>query len=72
MVGLIASILQSARQIAIYDEKLLIISKEQKQSPEVFCKNNVLRNFVKLTGKHLRKGLFFNKVAGWGWGLQLY
>ena len=24
----------------------------------------VLRNFTKFTGKHLRQGLFFNKVAG--------
>ena len=26
-------------------------------------KKGVLRNFVKFTGKHLRKRLFFNKVA---------
>ena len=32
--------------------------------PEVFCKNGVLRNFTKLTGKHLRQSLFFNKVVG--------
>ena len=32
--------------------------------PEVFCKNGVLRNFAKLTGKHLYQSLFFNKVAG--------
>ena len=25
--------------------------------------NGVLRNFAKITGKHLRQGLFFNKVA---------
>ena len=25
-----------------------------------------LRNFAKLTGKHLRQNLFFNKVAAWG------
>ena len=31
---------------------------------EVFCKKDVLRNFSKLTGKHLRQSLFF--------GLQLY
>ena len=30
---------------------------------EVFCKKGVLRNFVKLTGKHLCQSLFFNKVA---------
>ena len=31
--------------------------------PEVFCKKGVLRNFVKLTGKHLCQSLFFNKVV---------
>ena len=30
---------------------------------EVFCKKGVLRNFAKLTGKHLCQSLFFNKVA---------
>ena len=32
--------------------------------PEVFCKKGILRNFVKLTGKHLCQSLFFNKVTG--------
>ena len=36
----------------------------QKQSLEVFCKNGVLRNFTKFTGKYLYQSLFFNKVAG--------
>ena len=27
-------------------------------SPEVFCKKDVLRNFAKFTGKHLRQSLF--------------
>ena len=31
---------------------------------EVFCINGFLRNFAKLTGKHLCQSLFFNKVAG--------
>ena len=30
----------------------------------MFCEKGVLRNFAKLTGKHPRKILFFNKVAG--------
>ena len=38
--------------------------KIEKQPPEVFCKKDVLRNFVKFTGKHLCQSLFFNKVAG--------
>ena len=36
----------------------------QKQSPSMFCKKVVLRNFGKFTGKHLRQSLFFNKVTG--------
>ena len=32
--------------------------------PKVFCKEGVLKNFAKFTGKHLSQGLFFNKVAG--------
>ena len=31
--------------------------------PEMFCKESVLRNFTKFTGKHLCQSLFFNKVA---------
>ena len=32
--------------------------------PEMFCKQGVLRNFVKFTGKHLCQRLYFTKVAG--------
>ena len=32
--------------------------------PEVFCKQGILRNFTKFTGKHLCQTLFFNKVSG--------
>ena len=31
---------------------------------QMFFKIGVLRNFAKLTGKHLCQGLFFNKVVG--------
>ena len=34
--------------------------------PEVFCKEDVLRNFAKFTGKHLCQSLFFEKVADFG------
>ena len=30
--------------------------------PEVFCREGVVGNFAKFTGKHLCQGLFFNKV----------
>ena len=29
-----------------------------------YCKNGVLKNFVKFTGKHMCWSLFFNKLAG--------
>ena len=29
-----------------------------------FVRKDVLRSFPKITGKHLRQSLFFNKVAG--------
>ena len=32
--------------------------------PEVFCKKDVIKNFAKLTGKHLCQGLFFNRDVG--------
>ena len=31
--------------------------------PEVFCKKGALKDFVKLTEKHLCQSLFFHKVA---------
>ena len=36
--------------------------------PEVLCKEDILRNFARLTGKHLCQSLLFNKAGG----LQLY
>ena len=30
---------------------------------DVFCKKGALRNFAKITGKHLCQSLFLNKVA---------
>ena len=38
--------------------------KHGSSRPEVFCKNGVLRNFAKFTGKHLCQSFFFNKTAG--------
>ena len=31
--------------------------------PEVFCKKAALKTFAKLSGKHLRRSLFFNKAV---------
>ena len=37
--------------------------KTRSSRSEVFCKNDVLRNFPKFIGKHLCQSLIFNKVA---------
>ena len=47
-----------------YLEEILNLLIKQKQPPEVFFKKGALKNFAKFTGKHLCRGLFFNKVAG--------
>ena len=36
---------------------------KQKQSPELFCKKGVLRNFAKLTGKHLCQSVSHRPAA---------
>ena len=38
-------------------------NKIRSSHPEVFCKECVLRNFAKFTGKHKCQSFFFNKVA---------
>ena len=38
--------------------------KVRSSRPEVLCKKDVLGNFTKFTGKHLRQSLIFNKAAG--------
>ena len=49
-------------------QRLLVnLNKTQKYKgslPEVLCKNDVLKNDARLTGKHLCPSLFFSKVAG--------
>ena len=39
------------------------ISWHQKQSPNVVCRNGILRNSAKFTGKHLCQSFFFNKAV---------
>ena len=39
-------------------------TKHRGSRPEMFCKVDVPKNFVRFTGKHLCRSLFFNKVAG--------
>ena len=42
----------------------MLVSEARSSLLEVFCKKVVLRNFAKLTGKHLCPSFFLNKVAG--------
>ena len=49
----------------IYGEiPVLEFSFWRSSPPEVFCKNEVLKNFAKFKEKHLCQSLFFNTVAG--------
>ena len=48
----------------IINIRLRLTSGEKQQPLEVFCKKAVFKNFAKVTGKHLCRSLFFNKVPG--------
>ena len=50
-------------------EHIYFSKTTQKQSPEVFCKKGVLKNFAKFTGKHLCQSLF---TCGFPWILGNY
>ena len=55
--------------IFLFTEKIMhvqiwICCEYRSSPPEVFCRIGGLRNFAKLTGKHLCQSLFCNKVAG--------
>ena len=41
------------------------VSTSRSNHQRCSIKKSVLKNFVKLTGKHLCQSLLFNKVAGW-------
>ena len=47
-----------------FESKLYFDYINRSSCPEVFCKKGVLRNFAKLTRKHLCQSLLFNTVAG--------
>ena len=49
------SLIMDVRVVRITVNVLL----HRSNRPEVFCKNGVLRNFAKFTGKHLCQRLFF-------------
>ena len=38
--------------------------------PEVFCKNGVVRNFAKVTGKHMSQSLFFLQLLQFFFGIK--
>ena len=50
--------------VGLSDQQLIYCTRNRSSCPEVLCKKGVLRNFVKLTGKHLCQSLFFNNVTG--------
>ena len=50
----------SKRDEMRYSIKFFVFSFKSSR-PEVFCEKVVLRNFTKLTGKHLCQSFFFNK-----------
>ena len=43
---------------------IIVTSRIKSSRREILYENVVLRNFAKFIGKHLRKSLFLNKVAG--------
>ena len=45
-------------------KKNCFLKRFRSSSLEVFCEKVVLKKFKKLTVKHLRQSLNFNKVAG--------
>ena len=48
----------------IRSKTFFVHCNHRSSRPDVFCKKCVLRNFAKLTRKHLCQSLFFDKVAG--------
>ena len=50
--------------VILHEKTSSIATTLRSSRPEVFCKEGVLRNFTKFTGKHLCQSLFFTKVAG--------
>ena len=43
-------------------KEIFHLSSKRSSRQEVLCKNGVLRNFAKFTGKYLWQSFFFNKV----------
>ena len=59
MFGSLLQISKSAHK-AVFSYIQVILF--QKQPLEVFCKNGILKNVLKFTGKHLCQGLFLIKL----------
>ena len=43
---------------------MIAVGRNRSNHPRCSVRKGVIRNFWKLTGKHLRQSLFFNKIAG--------
>ena len=57
-------------QLLIYyilEKEISLGANARSSSSDVFCKNRVLKNFAKCTGKHLWRSLFCSDVAGLGY-----
>ena len=52
-----------AVEIKVQTMMVMKIDFIRNSRPEVLCKKGVLKNFVRITGKHLCRNLFINKVA---------
>ena len=55
------TLIKMAKRIVVTLIMIYVVIKHRSSHPDVFCKNGDLRNFAKLTGKHLRH--YFNKVG---------
>ena len=52
------------RPVVLIIQRVFYLSLFRSSCTDVFCKNGVLRNFAKFTGKQLCQRFFFDKVAG--------
>ena len=67
-VARFAKIVKSSTPLTLFARSsvLSIWQGYRSNRPEVLCKNGVLRNFAKFTGKHLRQSLFLIKLQASG------
>ena len=64
VLKLSASVIDTFTKLVSLSLSFFLLMSIRSSRPDVFYKKGVLRNFAKLTGKHLCQSLFFNKVVG--------